>query len=188
MYLDIHSSGELILPPWGFNVTLDPPNNAELFAVARKHAFFNGHQPRKSLSNNGGTTKDFGYGRLGVPTYTMELGTQFFEQCSFFESSILPTNLETLRYAAKTVRTPYITSYGPDAVSVALSISGAVPPGTQVTLSSSVDDTRVNNAGADADEPAVPIEQIAAAEYYVDFPPWDTASIANAMLGHRRYL
>ena len=48
-----------------------------------------------------GTTDDFGYGDLGVASYTFELGTNFFQDCSTFENTILPDNLQALVYAAK---------------------------------------------------------------------------------------
>ena len=92
-----------------------------------------------------GTTDDFGYGDLGVAAYTFELGTEFFQSCSFFESTILPGNLPALRYAAKVARTPYMTPAGPDALAVA-AVPGVIAPGDPVDVIATLDDTRYSSA------------------------------------------
>ena len=56
----------------------------------------------------------------GVPGFTIELGNAFFEQCAAFESAIAPDNIEAMLYAAKVVRTPYLTPAGPEAIDVTL--------------------------------------------------------------------
>ena len=113
-----------------------------------------------------GTTHDFAYGDLGVAAYTFEIGTKFFESCTDFESTIIPDNMPALLYAAKVVRTPYQTPAGPEALNVTASPVN-VTQGSPAALAASLDDTRFKGA-----EPA---QNIAAAEYYVDVPPWDTA-------------
>jgi hypothetical protein len=173
IYLDIHSHGKLILWPWGW--TPDPaPNAIQLQTLGRKMAFFNGHTPKQGygLYPTDGTTKLFGYGELGIPAYTIELGTEFFESCAYFENTLVPDNIPALLYACKVVRTPYMTPAGPDAVSLALSAGSTpagTPAGTVVTLTASVNDTRYNNSNG-----AEPSQNIAAAEFYVDVPPWVT--------------
>jgi carboxypeptidase T len=107
VYFDIHSYSELVLWPWGF--TSNPTgNNAALRALGRRLAWFNGYTPEQSIGlyPTDGTTVDFAYGDLGVASYTFELGTDFFQDCGSFESTILPDNLESLRYAAKVARPP----------------------------------------------------------------------------------
>ena len=54
-----------------------------------------------------------------MASYTFELGTSFFQDCSTFENTILPDNLQALIYAAKVPRTPYMTPAGPDALTAA---------------------------------------------------------------------
>lgn len=182
VYLDVHSHGRLVLWPWGW--TPDPcPNATVLQTFGRKFAYFNGHSPKQAygLYPTDGTTKDFAYGELGVAAYTIELGTEFFEDCSYFENTLLPDNMPAFLYAIKVARTPYMTSAGPDAVNPTLdngSTPTGVPAGTIVTLSASIDDTRYNNSNG-----TEPSQNITAAEYYVDTPPWvtDPAPVAIAM-------
>jgi hypothetical protein len=180
VYLDIHSSGELVLWPWGF--TSSPaPNGPQLQTLGRKFAFFNGHWPEQAIGlyPTDGTTDDFAYGELGLAAYTFELGTQFFESCSYFENTIVPDNMPTLIYAAKVARTPYMTPAGPDAVDLSLSDGSSPPgaiPGTLITLTAVIDDSRYNNSNG-----TEPSQNIAAAEYYLDVEPWDNPAEAYTM-------
>lgn len=171
VYLDIHSYSQLVLWPWGFTYDL-APNNTALQTLGRKFAYFNSYSPSQAIDlyPTDGTTDDFGYGDLGVASYTFELGTSFFESCGVFENEILPDNLDALLYAAKAARTPYMTPAGPDALNLALSAS-AVAPGELVTLTAVLNDTRFNNSNG-----TEPVQNIAAAEMYIDVPPWDTDS------------
>jgi len=170
LYIDVHSHGRLVLWPWGW--TPDPsPNATQLQTLGRKFAYFNGHEPKQGygLYPTDGTTTTFTYGELGIASYTFELGTEFFEDCSYFENNILNGNTLALLYAIKVARTPYMTPTGPEAINLALDISSSVPSGTIVTLSATMDDTRYNNSNG-----TEPSQNIAAAEYYVDVPPWVT--------------
>jgi len=145
--------------------------------LGRKFAYFNGHEPKQGygLYATDGTTTTFAYGEMGLAAYTFELGTQFFEDCSYFENSILPGNMDALLYAIKVPRTPYMTPAGPDVTNLALDFSPA-PPGVQITLTATIDDTRYNNSNG-----TEPSQDIDAAEYYVDTPPWGANPTAIAM-------
>jgi hypothetical protein len=180
IYLDIHSCGQLILWPWDF--TSSPaPNGTELQTLGRKLAFFNDHTPQQGIGlyPADGTTGSFAYGEMGLPAFTFELGTEFFESCSYFENTLMPNNMPALIYAIKVARTPYMTPAGPDATDLALS-SGSSPPGvpagTPVTLSATIDDTRYNNTNG-----TEPTQNITASEYYLDVPPWDHPDEASSM-------
>ena len=176
IYIDIHSYGRLVLWPWGFTNST-APNATALQTLGRKFAYFNSHTPQQSyaLYATDGTTDDHAYGKLGVAAYCFETGTAFFQSCTYFEGTLWPANLPALIYAAKTVRTPYMTPAGPDAVSLALS-SGEVPAGTPVTLNGTINDTRYNNTNG-----TEPTQNVAAAEYYVDTPFWVGGAMAYAM-------
>jgi carboxypeptidase T len=168
IHIDVHSFSQLVLWPWGDTAT-PAPNGAALQTLGRKFAFFNGYTPQQSIGlyATDGTSDGVSYGELGVPAYTIELGTSFFQSCTDYTNTIQPNNLQALIYAAKVVRTPYLTPGGPDVTNVALS-SGTVPAGTAVTLTASATDTRFNNSnGTEA------TQNIGAAEYYIDTPPWD---------------
>lgn len=180
IYLDIHSSGRLLLWPWGF--TSSPaPNGTQLQTLGRKLAFFNGHAPQQSIGlyPTDGTTTSFAYGEMGLAAFTYELGTEFFESCSYFENTLLPDNLPSLRYAVKVPRTPYITPGGPDALGVSLTAGSdpiGIPAGTAVVLNATINDTRYNNSNG-----SEPSQSVAAAEYYLDIPPWEAGATAAAM-------
>ncbi|MEM7357204.1 MAG: M14 family zinc carboxypeptidase, partial [Acidobacteriota bacterium] len=165
IYLDIHSFGQIVLSPWSFQSGGgNPPNGQGLLTLARKYAFFpNYNATLGSFGIVDGSTKDYAYGHLGVPGYTVELGTSFFEDCSFFEANILPGNLAALQHIAKNVRTPYVTPSGPD------TIDPAIPPlpvaaGQLVELTATLDDTR----HVDTE----PSQNILGGEVYVSTPPW----------------
>ncbi len=176
LYIDIHSYSELVLWPWGFTSTV-APNGVAMQSLGRKFAFYNNYLPEQAIGlyATDGTTDDFIYGDLGVPAYTFELGTSFFQDCSTFENVILPTNLPALIYAAKVARTPYLTPSGPDALNVAAAPS-TVTPGDPVTLTATINDARFSNANG-----TEPTQAIAAAEYYIDTPPWQAGAVAHPM-------
>ncbi len=93
VYMDIHSYSQLVLWPWGFTSTV-APNGPALQTLGRKFAYFNNYEPgsRPSVSTPPTAPPTTSrYGDLGVAGYTFELGTAFFQACSTFESTILPT-------------------------------------------------------------------------------------------------
>ena len=59
-------------------------------------AYFNGYTPQQShdLYGTTGTSDDWAYGVLGIASYTIEMGTDFFQDCASFESTIYPNNLQ----------------------------------------------------------------------------------------------
>jgi hypothetical protein len=177
VYLDVHSYSDLVLWPWGGTNT--PTDNATaLTTLGRRFAWFTGYYPEQAIGlyPTDGTTDDFAYGDLGVAAFTFELGNDFFEACSSFESSVLPANLGALLYAAKVARTPYLTPAGPDArdLGVAPTVVGPAEP---ATLHATLDDTRFSNANG-----AEPVQAIAAAEVYVDLAPWQGGATAQPLV------
>ena len=177
IHLDIHSYSQLVLWPWGTTST-PAPNGTALQTLGRRFAFFNGYTPQQSIGlyPTDGTSDSVSYGELGVAAYTIELGTAFFESCTNYNNTIKPNNLPALIYAAKVVRTPYLTPSGPDVTTLSLSngASGAgVQAGVNVALTASVTDTRFNNSNG-----TEPTQAIAGAEYYLDVPPWAPGAAA----------
>jgi len=164
VFLDIHSYGELVLWPWGFTYDV-APNGTALQTLGRKFAYFDGYEPEQAIElyRTDGTTDDFAYGELGLAAYTFELGTFFFQDCATFENTILPDNLLALTYAAKVTRAPYLIPAGPDALDLAVEAA---------QLTATVDDTRYNNGNG-----SEPSQNVAAAEYYIDVPPWLTTTM-----------
>ena len=175
IFFDVHSYSELVLWPWGYQGNTG--NATELATFGRKLAWFNNYTPQRAddLYPTDGGTIDFAYGELGLASMVFELGTSFFQNCSTFENTILPDNLDALVYAAKSARAPYALPAGPDVVNLALS-EDAVLPGSTVTLSAEANDTRFNNSNG-----TEPTQSIAAAEVYIDTPPWETGATAIAL-------
>lgn len=177
LFIDIHSYSRLVLWPWGFSDS-PPPNAVELQTLGRKFAFFNDYDPAHHIYYDvDGATDDFAYGRLGISAYVFEVGTSFFQDCASFENTILPDNLLALIYAAKSARSPYMTPAGPETLNV-VAQPAAAAAGIPVILTARADDTRFNNQNG-----TEPTQNIAAAEYYIDVPPWSTSSapVAHSM-------
>ena len=176
IYIDIHSYSQLVLWPWGFTNTVAPNN---LSTLGRKFAYSNGYEPNQSIGlyATDGTTDDFGYGELGIPSYTFELGTSFFQECSRFTNTILPDNMPSLIYALKAVRSPYTLPLGPEVTNVTLSTGNApISRGTPVTLTAIANDTLYNNTHG-----AEPSQNIKQAEYYIDIAPWESNATPISM-------
>jgi len=170
VFISLHSYGNLVVYSWDHTGS-DAPNMDGLRRLGRKFGYHN----RYSVCNTSnclyavdGSTTDFAYGEFGVATYTFEMGTTFFQSCSYFENSIFQQNLNALFYAAKAARRPYQLAAGPDTLSVALSV-GQVNAGQPLTLTATADDTRYYSSGYGVE----PSQTIAAARYSVDNPSWE---------------
>lgn len=174
VYLDVHSYSQLVLWPWGDTNTA-AANGTALQSLGRKLAYFNGYTPEQSIGlyPTSGTTLDYGYGELGVASYTIELGSAFFEPCSTFTGTTLPKNQAALLYALRVARQPYTMGSGPD--SVTLNAPAGVATGATFTLSASATNTRFNTSNG-----AEPTRTISSAEYFIDTPPW-AGGIARSM-------
>ena len=180
MHIDIHSYSELVLWPWG-DKNSPAPNGTALQTLGRKFAYFNGYMPQQSIGlyATDGTSDSVSYSELGVPAFTFELGTSFFQNCSTYENTIKPDNLPALIYAAKVVRAPYVTPGGPDILNLALSDNAdttGVPAGTSVQLTANATDTRFSTRNGSEST-----QNISAAEYYIDVPPWQSGAVANSL-------
>lgn len=177
VFLDIHSFSQLILTPWGFQ---DPnqfptPNGVAFRTAARKFADLSGYDPSLFIYTVDGASDDFGYGELGIAAFAWEMGTTFFESCASFAANILPEGLPMLRYAAKIARTPYLTPSGPDTLAVAATPL-AVAPGEALAVTATIDDDRFSTENG-----TEPVQSIAAAEVYLDLPPWRLGSVPMAL-------
>ncbi|MEJ2710384.1 MAG: M14 family zinc carboxypeptidase [Anaerolineales bacterium] len=174
-FITLHSFGELVLWPWGWTKAL-PPNAAGLQTLGRKLAFFNGYIAEQSveLYPTSGTSDDWAYGELGVAAYTFELGTDFFQDCASFESTIYPRNLEALLYAAKSARRPYQNPAGPDVLAINLSPT-SIAQGGEVLLTATADDGRYPNGSGEA------VQNIAAARFSLDAPSWNAGALSQPL-------
>jgi len=78
-----------------------------------------------------GSTDDWAYGDLGLAAYTFEIGTEFFESCSYFEDILIQENFPALLFAFKAARLPYQNPSGPETLSLNLD-SDTVPSGSRL--------------------------------------------------------
>lgn len=178
--ISLHSYSQLVLFPWGWRAT-PGPNHAQLQTLGHKFGYFTHYKVCQGgapgcIYQTDGTTDDWSYGELGVASYTFELGTAFFEQCSSFENTILPRNLPALLYAAKAAHRPYQLPAGPESVNVAVS-PRRILSGTLITLTAQANDTRYRSNNFVTE----PTQPIAAARYTLDTPSWITGAQSLSM-------
>jgi hypothetical protein len=173
VFISLHSYSNLVLWPYGW--TYDPaPNAADLAGLGKKFASYNGYTAQQStaLYPTSGTTDDWAYGELGVAAYTFEVGPSGGSCGGFMPpfwcldtgANFWGRNLPALLYAAKVARTPYLLSRGPDALTVA-----AVQNGASFSVTATISDTKNGNLA------------IAAAELYLDTPPWQAGATPVAL-------
>jgi carboxypeptidase T len=179
IFVSLHSYGDLVLWPWGFEGHGTSPNHEQLRTIGRKFAYYTGYDPSGSIWYAvDGATDDWTYGKFGIASYTFEVGPSE-GACSGFMPpydcvdghsgrDFWAENRPAFLYAHKIARTPYITAYGPDTGDVAATPARA-SPGTAVTLTATIADQRY---GADLPQP------IAAAEYFLDAPGVDGTGVA----------
>lgn len=177
VWLDVHSFGEDVLWSWGFTEVQPPePNGSGLYTLGRKYGFYTHYRPQHGSFNTvDGPTKDFAYGELGVPGFTIELGSDFFEECPDFDNIIVRDNVAAMLYAAKVARAPYLLPSGPEV------LGAAVPPvavvaGQPVALTAVADDSRYTDLNG-----IEPVQNVAAVRAYVDVPPWQDGAQAVPM-------
>lgn len=162
LFITLHSYSNLVLWPWGDSY-MPAPNAPALARLGAKLATYTGYTAQQSsdLYTTSGATDDFAYGELGVAAYTFEIGSPadgFYPTCSRYEALVAP-NLDALFYAAKVTRAPYLLPAGPDALALTTTagVAGFAPV---VTVTARIDDSTNGN------------RPIAAAELYIDTPPW----------------
>lgn len=178
LFLDMHSYTGLVLWPWG--VSGASGNDLAFRHLGRRLAWFNNYAPQQSVALYAtfGTTVDFAYGELGLPALTFELGTAFFESCATFQSTVLPDNLASLHYAARSLHAPYKLPAGPDAYEVSIDIAKVIQ-GDTVRISAIVDDSRYKNTTGSGGP--MPIHNVASAHLHVGKLPWQDGAIALPM-------
>lgn len=151
-----HSYGDLVLYPWGFDTSEEPPNRAGLKAISDKLAAFSGAdscQPTECLYGSNGATDDWAYGELGIPALTFEIGNQFMPPYQEIDTIQWPAYGPSYVYAAKIVGAPYRLAFGPDTIDLS-----AVPLDSSLVVTATVSD--VDNGG----------DEVAAAQYSIDVP------------------
>jgi len=175
LLISLHSFGGLVLWPYGWTST-PAPNQVQLEVLGRKLAFYNHYTPQQAyaLYPTSGITDDWAYGELGLPAFTIEMGSAFFESCANYEASIWPANRNALLYALKTARRPYQDPAGPEIVGAQLNLP-VIGTGGSPLLTAQADDTRIAPGGSE------PRQAIQAARYSIDSPSWVSGSVLTAL-------
>lgn len=176
MLLDIHSYSQLVLWPWAYTNSA-APNAGPLQTLGRRLAYFNQYRPVQwtGLYQADGTNTDTVYGVTGAPSYTIEMGKEFFEDCSTFESSTFPNNFAAMKYAARNLQQPYTSPSGPDTTSMGASAT-VVSPGQAFAVAAWIDDTRFNQSNG-----MEPVQAIASASATLDATPWASNALPLPM-------
>ncbi len=167
IFLDMHSTGNLILYPWGQDST--PPPNIQLKTIAERMAGYNGYDPIQSviLYPTSGTAREYAYGELGVAGLAMEIGLGSGTCGGFMPAytcidgggtngDFWNKNRPVLLYLAKIARTPYMTSEGPTTETLTVTRSGT----KSFFIRAFVNDGFNGN------------QWVNGAEVYIDVPPW----------------
>jgi hypothetical protein len=186
IFLDIHSYSDIVIWPWGApyingnaSTASQTANNTEMATIGQRIAYFNQYQPlNQFFYDTNGTTTDHVYGATGAPSLTLELGNSFYEDCSSFESSVLPDNTKVLLYVAKIAKAPYELSAGPVVTSLNLSRRIVSKHLGKVVINATVDDTPYKTADMVLSRPdPLPLERyITGAKLFVDTLPWEATS------------
>jgi carboxypeptidase T len=163
--VSLHSTFSLVLWPWSYTTRSAAPNAAGLSAIGRKLATFNGYgagQWSTRMYVSSGTLDDWLYGELGLATFTIEMGKNRPTMSEL--ETVWSKNRGALIYAAKLARTPYLTATGPDVGSLSATAGASL-----VSISATASDA---TSGGDV---------IAAAECYVNIPPWQPGAAAQPL-------
>ncbi len=187
MFIDLHSNARAVLWPWGVERTENgfnthSPNNKGMAVIAQRLAYHNNYSSQQLLSyNTEGTTKDAMYGYLGAPSYTVEMGRSFYEDCGVFDRETFPENFNGFHYLSRILHRVYQLPAGPDAVDVTMA-KATVQAGDLVGLTATVDDNRYrySNAGQSTIKPPPypVVYNIESARAYVDKLPWEAGAVA----------
>jgi hypothetical protein len=185
--INMHSNAQQNLYPWGYTSSF-APNRTDLRNIGRHMSSAqvippgNGYeycQNTECLYIVDGDEKNWAYGELGIPAYSLELsGDDFFPEYACLDAGgppcthsvgpgIWPQNRGALLYHAKIVRQPYLLTRGPDTNSRPTQPI-VVEQGVTANLTATLN--YVWN-GSDA-QPNAYLQNVAAAEYYIDTPPW----------------
>jgi predicted deacylase len=167
IFLDMHSTGNLVLYPWGQNET--PPPNIQLKTIAERMAGFNGYNPIQSviLYPTSGTAREYAYGELGVAGLAMEIGLGSGTCGGFMPAytcidgggtsgNFWNKNRPVLLYLAKIARTPYMTADGPTTETLSVTRTGSKTFLLRALVNDGFNGEQLVNG----------------AEVYIDVPPW----------------
>ena len=178
IFISLHSYADEILWPWYLPGYPSAPNQAQMQVIGRKMATYNSMSPTGTIGYTvDGSSDIWAYGKFGIPSFTLEVGPNNGTCAGFFPPydcidgyggrDFWAENLPAFMYAHKIARKPYMTTYGPDALTPAITQPGNGE--ATVTLTATIKDTRY---GSD------PLKPVMGAEYFIGVEGQDGSGIA----------
>ncbi|OIK00923.1 carboxypeptidase [Streptomyces sp. MUSC 14] len=120
MMITLHSDASMVLFPWEYDSTVHTGNDTALRALAAHMASLTGYQYGQAgeiLYNASGGTDDWTYDKLGLASFTIEIGDSSGVGCDGFtppfscqDSYFWPKMEPALLYAAQHAASPYTTT------------------------------------------------------------------------------
>ncbi|MFI2205585.1 M14 family zinc carboxypeptidase [Streptomyces sp. NPDC020192] len=120
MMITMHSDASMVLFPWEYKATVHTGNDTALRALAAHMASLTGYQYGQAgeiLYNASGGTDDWTYDKLGLASFTIEIGDSDGVGCDGFtppyscqDSYFWPKIEPALLYAAQHATSPYSTT------------------------------------------------------------------------------
>ncbi|OLZ70501.1 carboxypeptidase [Streptomyces sp. IMTB 2501] len=120
MMITLHSDASMVLFPWEYDATVHTGNDTALRALAAHMASLTGYQYGQAgeiLYNASGGTDDWTYDKLGLASFTIEIGDSDGAGCDGFtpayscqDSYFWPKIEPALLYAAQHAAAPYTTT------------------------------------------------------------------------------
>ncbi len=99
MYISLHSFSELILLPNADKEDRGSDQYKKVTRIGQLLSKENGYKAcigDECLYAVHGSSDQWAFETFNIPSYTFELGKNFFEKCDFFEQDVLPKNLKAL--------------------------------------------------------------------------------------------
>lgn len=184
LLISLHSYGRLVMFPWGWS-DAPAPNAQGLATLARRLGHdLSGYRVCQAgasscLYQTDGTTDDWSYGALGIPSFTVELGTTFFQSCADFEQTILQPGLAALHTALRAAPLPYQLPAGPDTHTVTVTPT-VVSAGSPVNLTAYADHRRLAPLTGPP-ELAIAPTPIQAGRVALSAAPWLTTTVTHPL-------
>ncbi|MCQ4041529.1 M14 family zinc carboxypeptidase [Streptantibioticus rubrisoli] len=120
MMITLHSDASMVLFPWEYDSSVHTGNDAALRALAGQMGSITGYQSGQAgeiLYNASGGTDDWTYDKLGLASFTIEIGDVDNRGCDGFtppfscqDSYFWPKMKPALMYAAQHAAAPYQTA------------------------------------------------------------------------------
>lgn len=167
IFIQLHSPYRVVAWPWSDSAS-PAPNAADLAAIGNQLAAYGNYdagQVRTELYEMTGTAEGWVYGELGAAAFLMEVGEGLMPAYGRVDNVLWPEIRESLVYAAKIARTPYLLARGP---LVSLAVASAEAGGAG--------DIAVAAKARDAQG-----DPVVEAEVYLDLPPWEPGAVAYVL-------